>query len=165
MNRFVLADTEKLHLKMAEMAQRIRQLEDALAILQAEISNESHHLLRDELLSVKYGLEIQKDATENEGDEEVLDSLGTLTINGHGEATYFGAGSEVGSFNTAWSAKYSYFLKTLFLVRLAPCLRPRYILHNSVDRLEQPRTLNMVTMRILSRVTFSNYRYPSHLAR
>jgi hypothetical protein len=86
---------------MAEMAQRIRQLEDARAILQAEISNEPHRLLREGLLSVKYGQEIQRDATENGEEEEVQDSLGTLTINVHGEAKYFGAGSEVGSCNAA----------------------------------------------------------------
>ena len=51
--RFVLADTEQLHRKIAEMSERIRQLEDALAIFQAGISSERHPLLRDELLTIK----------------------------------------------------------------------------------------------------------------
>ncbi len=35
------------------MSQRIRSLEDALAILQATVSEERHPLLEDELLKVK----------------------------------------------------------------------------------------------------------------
>lgn len=83
------------------MSQRIRQLEDALAILQASISSESHDLLRDDLLSIKYGLEQRStQATEASKDPvaETVDAFGTLTINGQsGESRYFGAsaGSEV----------------------------------------------------------------------
>ena len=47
----MLAATEHLHKRIAKMKERIRQLEDALAILQAKSSNEPHPLLRDDLLS------------------------------------------------------------------------------------------------------------------
>lgn len=50
--RFVLADTEKLHQKIAHMSDRIRQLEDALAILQSTVSKEPHPLLDRELLKL-----------------------------------------------------------------------------------------------------------------
>lgn len=83
------------------MGQRIRQLEDALAIFQSGVSTESHPLLRDELLAIKFGPEVrQSDEPEPppvDAVTESMDALGTLTIGASGEATYFGrsAGSEV----------------------------------------------------------------------
>jgi hypothetical protein len=96
-SRFMLADTQHLHRKISDMAQRIRQLEDALAIFQTSVSNEIHPLLQEELLSVKYGPEIQSTPTHNDGSQALADTFGTLTIGEHGEAKYFGlsAGSEV----------------------------------------------------------------------
>lgn len=102
MSRFVLADTEQLHRKILEMGQRIRLLEDALAIFQAGVSNEAHPLLREDLLSVKFGLETGRntpgpdDSHDEEEQEKALDALGTLTIDDRGEK-YYGrsAGSEV----------------------------------------------------------------------
>ena len=68
--RYVLASTEALHEKIQRMAERIRQLEEALRILHFEHSAcggkvgsaSAHPLLRDELLRVKgqyelYGLD------------------------------------------------------------------------------------------------------------
>jgi hypothetical protein len=84
------------------MGRRIRQLEDALAIFQAGVSNETHPLLSQDLLSVKHGPEthsLEENEEINEGSGvESLDALGTLHISEYGEATYFGrsAGSEVG---------------------------------------------------------------------
>ncbi|KXN83717.1 hypothetical protein AN958_00859 [Leucoagaricus sp. SymC.cos] len=102
--RFVLADTAQLHTKIAEMGQRIRQLEDALAIFQAGVSNESHPLLRDELLAIKFGPEKgqipDKDSNVPSRVIESIDAIGTMTIGDHGgEGKYFGpsAGSEVGA--------------------------------------------------------------------
>ncbi|KAJ6538585.1 fungal-specific transcription factor domain-containing protein [Mycena sp. CBHHK59/15] len=99
--RFVLASTDHLHTKIGEMGQRIRQLEDALAIFQASTgSNETHPLLRDELLSVKFGPEKgsvpDKLAKRKETSMDSIDALGTLTIGDDGEGKYFGrsAGSE-----------------------------------------------------------------------
>ncbi|KAI0718035.1 fungal-specific transcription factor domain-containing protein [Cerioporus squamosus] len=97
--RFILADTEQLHRKIAEMSERIRQLEDALAIFQAGISHERHPLLRDELLTIKFGPEVRR-TVDDEHNRDLLsstiDALGTLTIGEHGESKYFGrsAGSE-----------------------------------------------------------------------
>lgn len=100
-SRFVLADTEQLHRKISEMGQRIRQLEDALAIFQSGVSTDTHPLLRDELLSIKFGPEVrQADDPEpplKDPLTESMDALGTLTIGDSGESKYFGrsAGSEV----------------------------------------------------------------------
>lgn len=83
------------------MSQRIRQLEDALAILQSNISSGPHSLLRDDLLSIKYGLQQPPSKEPEMSDNSVLvktvDAFGTLTIGESGEARYFGAsaGSEV----------------------------------------------------------------------
>jgi hypothetical protein len=41
------------------MGQRIRQLEDALAIFQSSVSTEPHPLLQDDLLGVKFGPEVR----------------------------------------------------------------------------------------------------------
>ncbi|KAJ7179223.1 hypothetical protein C8R46DRAFT_1324183, partial [Mycena filopes] len=100
--RFVLASTDHLHTKIGEMGQRIRQLEDALAIFQASTgSNESHPLLRDELLSIKFGPEKGAPEKQTKAKEHSLDSIdafGTLTIgDDDGKyGRYFGpsAGSE-----------------------------------------------------------------------
>ncbi|KAI0091551.1 fungal-specific transcription factor domain-containing protein [Irpex rosettiformis] len=97
--RFVLADTEQLHRKISEMSERIRQLEDALAIFQAGVSSERHPLLRDELLTIKFGPEVRR-TVDDEHSRNVLsqtiDALGTLTIGAHGETMYIGrsGGSE-----------------------------------------------------------------------
>ncbi|KAI0332685.1 hypothetical protein GY45DRAFT_1432896 [Cubamyces sp. BRFM 1775] len=97
--RFILADTDQLHRKISEMSERIRQLEDALAIFQAGISHERHPLLRDELLTIKFGPEVRR-TVDDEHNRDMLsssiDALGTLTVGEHGETKYFGrsAGSE-----------------------------------------------------------------------
>ncbi|KAF8897440.1 fungal-specific transcription factor domain-containing protein [Infundibulicybe gibba] len=98
--RFVLANTAQLHAKITEMGQRIRQLEDALAIFQAGISTEPHPLLSAELLSIKFGpqrgLMPESDQSGHEKLIESIDAVGTMTIGDRGEAKYFGrsAGSE-----------------------------------------------------------------------
>ncbi|KAI0630475.1 fungal-specific transcription factor domain-containing protein [Trametes polyzona] len=97
--RFILADTDQLHRKISEMSERIRQLEDALAIFQAGISHERHPLLRDELLTIKFGPEVRRTVDEEHTRDLLsssIDALGTLTVGEHGESKYFGrsAGSE-----------------------------------------------------------------------
>ncbi|KAF9055205.1 hypothetical protein BDZ89DRAFT_1124982 [Hymenopellis radicata] len=104
--RFVLADTSQLHNKISEMGQRIRQLEDALAIFQAGVSTEVHPLLREDLLAIKFG----PDATQTTETEkrtkdlsiDSIDALGTLTIGDRGKEsilvvppTLFLAGAEL----------------------------------------------------------------------
>jgi hypothetical protein len=86
------------------MSNRIRRLEDALAILQSTVSEERHPLLADELLKIKFGPEASDGHRASSGPEEQaakqaqsIDALGTLTLGDSGEVKYFGrsAGSEV----------------------------------------------------------------------
>ena len=100
---FILADTEQLHEKIYEMSNRIRQLEDALAILQSSVSDLRHPLLSDELLKVKFGSEsinTRETATSDEdhAPQKAIDALGTLSLGSSGKLQYLGrsAGSEVG---------------------------------------------------------------------
>ncbi|KZP21364.1 hypothetical protein FIBSPDRAFT_740823, partial [Athelia psychrophila] len=88
-------DTDHLYRKIFEMGQRIRQLEDALAILQSNISTEPHALLAEHSTSVKSYTNIP--SAPKEEIEETLNSFGTLTIGDSGEHKYFGAsaGAEV----------------------------------------------------------------------
>lgn len=102
--RYVLADTAHLHAKIAQMGQRIRQLEDALAIFQSGVSNEPHPLLREDLLTIKFGIEKgqvpERDIHIPQYSIESIDAIGTMTIGDHGnEGKYFGpsAGSEASS--------------------------------------------------------------------
>lgn len=92
------------------MSDRIRQLEDALAILQSLNSKDAHPLLRRDLLEIKSGLQLHsarqaKFAAADQppgsepGDEEsqFIDAMGTLEVRDHGAVTFYGrsAGSEV----------------------------------------------------------------------
>ncbi|KAJ7628705.1 fungal-specific transcription factor domain-containing protein [Roridomyces roridus] len=102
--RFVLADTEKLHTKIATMSDRIRDLENALAILQSSVTTEPHPLLDRELLKVKSAIELHS-AVEGEEDggtmnrgkvddgtvDEYVDAFGTLAIHEDGATTFYGS--------------------------------------------------------------------------
>lgn len=83
------------------MGQRIRQLEDALAIFQSGVSGETHPLLQDEFLTIKFGPDKgqipEREAPIRDNSIDSIDALGTLTIGDHGQIKYFGrsAGSEV----------------------------------------------------------------------
>ena len=102
----MLADSEQLHRKIAEMSKRIEQLEDALAALQNSVSRTPHPLLRDDLLRIKHTSELNG-APISERREDIespqadappsLDAPGILTISDHGNARFYGpsAGSEV----------------------------------------------------------------------
>ncbi|KAH8104099.1 fungal-specific transcription factor domain-containing protein [Cristinia sonorae] len=92
--RFVLAATEHLHKRIARMGERIRQLEDALAILQAKCTNEPHPLLTDDAPSVSTP-ERDDDATapdaqESKSQQEVIEAFGTLSVYDHGVSRFFG---------------------------------------------------------------------------
>ena len=89
------------------MSDRIRHLEDGLAILQSSLTRDPHPLLRPDLMSIKSGLELHvaqnattgEIQTEQGVDEEsqAIDAFGTLAIRDDGAATFYGrsAGSEV----------------------------------------------------------------------
>jgi len=90
-------ETTLLHKKIEEMGQRIRQLEDALAIMQASVSTERHPLLRDEHMNIKLPPEdVEENVTQTSG-SELADQLGTLNISEDGHARYLGrsGGTEV----------------------------------------------------------------------
>jgi hypothetical protein len=89
---FVIAATEHLHRRIARMSDRIRQLEDALALLQASTSKETHPLLRQDAMMVdsdKGDDNLQE--SEDEGPGEVASALGTLSVTDHGLARFFGS--------------------------------------------------------------------------
>ncbi|KZP26816.1 hypothetical protein FIBSPDRAFT_887019 [Athelia psychrophila] len=97
-------DTEQLHRKITEMSERIRNLEEALAIFQSGVSAEPHPLLRDGLLSIKFAPQPpEAESEEPPSPEDVLaetiDAFGTLAIGNSGESRYFGrsGGSEAGA--------------------------------------------------------------------
>lgn len=101
------------------MSDRIRQLEDALAILQASTgARDAHPLLSRDLLSIKSGIELHSASSiggiagtsagpsseragsnppANSEDETVLEVFGTLAVRDDGGARFFGssAGQEV----------------------------------------------------------------------
>ncbi|CAE6532472.1 unnamed protein product [Rhizoctonia solani] len=108
-NRFVLANTEELHEKIIQLQDRISSLEGALGTLQAAHSSQPHPLLREDLLELKapLGTELApsqakrrrteaRDPVEVEQSPEVLDALGTLTIESEGRSVFYGgtAGAE-----------------------------------------------------------------------
>lgn len=110
-SRFVLADTERLHRKLSEMSDRIRQLEDALSTLHAKVSQDGdcHPLLQSDLLGIKTLQEVHANPditsrtpksamrTSAAGSSDYIDAFGTLAIRNDGAETFYGrsAGSEV----------------------------------------------------------------------
>ena len=87
-SRFILADTDLLHRKIAQMSCRIRQLEDALAILQATVLD--HPLLKEDFLKMKFGSVPGSSSIDEEAESKVLDALGPLTMEISGESRYYG---------------------------------------------------------------------------
>jgi energy-converting hydrogenase A subunit M len=101
---FVLADTDRLHNKIAEMSDRIRQLEDALAVSHSNVSREPHPLLQRDL-KIKSMIDLHSaieqanriEETTELDDNRVLDTFGTLALRDDGASTFYGrsAGHEV----------------------------------------------------------------------
>ncbi|KAG7093830.1 hypothetical protein E1B28_007469 [Marasmius oreades] len=95
-NRFVLASTQELHEKIHELANRVRELEDALRADHARITTEQHPLLTDDLLKIKAPLQREipqnngKPKQEEETNPDVLDAFGSLSISISGKANYLG---------------------------------------------------------------------------
>lgn len=95
LHRFVLAATEHLHKRIAKISDRVRQLEDALAMIQSKHYNEPHPLLRDDLLSANTIQEDDGDGTTESpagpsNPPEIMDAFGTLSISEHGISRFFG---------------------------------------------------------------------------
>ena len=94
------AKAEMMQKKMLQMSKRIRQLEDAVQILQAHVSHDPHPLLAFELLEVKnVELSDSTDSEEKEHDKneaEIYSDFGTLTISEQGMTRFVGrSGAEV----------------------------------------------------------------------
>ncbi|KAK7461100.1 hypothetical protein VKT23_009029 [Stygiomarasmius scandens] len=91
-SRFVLAATEHLQGKLARLEARMHALEDALAIAQAEESNESHPLLASDEHKVKEEPVMQTVPEDADGEEPsaLADALGTLYIDRGGFSRFFG---------------------------------------------------------------------------
>uniref|UniRef100_A0A0W0FX10 Zn(2)-C6 fungal-type domain-containing protein n=1 Tax=Moniliophthora roreri TaxID=221103 RepID=A0A0W0FX10_MONRR len=96
-NRFVLASTQELHEKIHELANRVRELEDALRVDHAQITNEQHPLLSEDLLKIKAPLQREVPALRNgavkqeeESNPDVVDAFGSLSISMSGKTKYFG---------------------------------------------------------------------------
>ncbi|KAA1470033.1 hypothetical protein DENSPDRAFT_928581 [Dentipellis sp. KUC8613] len=100
--RFVIAATEHLHRRVARMGDRIRQLEDALAVLQAAHSHEPHPLLQQRAPLAAHDLDradepaLALDADDADGPADVVKAFGTMSISEHGVSRFFGptGGSE-----------------------------------------------------------------------
>lgn len=96
---FVLASTQELHEKIAELAIRVRELEDALRSSHSRLSVEQHPLLTEELLKIKAPLQRELPSNRDlnavtvkteEVDPEVVDAFGSLQISVSGKSKYFG---------------------------------------------------------------------------
>lgn len=89
-----MAATEHFHKRISSMSNRIRQLEDALAILQASHSHEQHPLLEDDLLFIdNENLEPPTTAEGSELEdptEAVINAFGTMSIMDRGVSRFFG---------------------------------------------------------------------------
>jgi hypothetical protein len=88
-----------LHEKISELANRVRELEDALRASHQHLSNEVHPLLSEELLRVKAPLQRDVSSTkvpttvavkEEENNPDVVDAFGTLSIALSGKTKYYG---------------------------------------------------------------------------
>jgi hypothetical protein len=73
------------------MGDRIRQLEDALALLQASISKEPHPLLSENAIIVDVDIADKPHESEDEVTGEVSTALGTLSVSDQGLSRFFGS--------------------------------------------------------------------------
>ncbi|KAI0248759.1 hypothetical protein BJV78DRAFT_1233220 [Lactifluus subvellereus] len=90
--RFVIAATEHLHRRIARMGDRIRQLEDALAVLQASNSAEPHPLLcEDSIIADSEKPDEQPQESDEDNVGQVSKTLGTLSVSERGFARFFGS--------------------------------------------------------------------------
>ncbi|EIW87438.1 hypothetical protein CONPUDRAFT_45173, partial [Coniophora puteana RWD-64-598 SS2] len=110
-NRMVLANTEELHNQIEIMSTRIRELEDALTILQSEVSDKPHDLLKDTINDLLRESPLSTAAEPpapgggSSGDssgaaetangepkeDAMIDAFGTLAIGSKGELNFTGS--------------------------------------------------------------------------
>ena len=87
-----MASTTELHEKISQLANRVRELEDALRASHSQIASDVHPLLTEDLLAIKYGPETLPASRDPTGDHHgaSVGAFGTLTITDSGESNYFG---------------------------------------------------------------------------
>ncbi|KAI0706170.1 hypothetical protein BC835DRAFT_1312763 [Cytidiella melzeri] len=96
MNRLAFADADDLQKKVEGLRDRVRELEDALATLQSNISDNPHPLLRGSpAVDSVTGSSVPPnnyapDVPSSRDDEEFIDAFGTLTLGLRGESRFFG---------------------------------------------------------------------------
>jgi hypothetical protein len=94
----VLASTQELHEKISQLANRVRELEDALRSSHAQHSSDIHPLLTEELLQIKAPLQRElpnKNGAlvtlkEEETNPDIVDAFGSLSISISGRTKYYG---------------------------------------------------------------------------
>lgn len=85
------------HEKILQLATRVRQLEDALRFDHAQIADDQHPLLSEDLLKVKAPLQREPSTIrealnikEEEGNPPLVDAFGALSIDVSGGINYYG---------------------------------------------------------------------------
>ncbi|KAF8167169.1 fungal-specific transcription factor domain-containing protein [Crassisporium funariophilum] len=116
-NRMILANTEELHNQIEQLCSRNRELENALRLMQEQVSEQPHPLLRTDLLSLRTishpgsssgpstSSSSKSPSTSRisptthppgtvdvtfEEDSNVIDAFGTLTMDQRGESSFLG---------------------------------------------------------------------------
>ncbi|KAJ7729104.1 fungal-specific transcription factor domain-containing protein [Mycena maculata] len=135
-NRLVLANTEELHDRIENLCARIRELEDALRVLQESVTDRPHPLLRTDLLHIKtHTSQTSPDGPSSSSsgshkssstlpsdempvqsrseEENFIDMFGTLSIGLHGESNFLGQ-----------TARSEYLFRALAKVQPSPVILP-----------------------------------------
>jgi hypothetical protein len=73
------------------MGDRIRQLEDALSLLQASVSKDPHPLLSENAIIVDSDNADKSHESEDDVTGEASRALGTLSVSDHGLSRFFGS--------------------------------------------------------------------------
>lgn len=93
-SRFILNNTKELHEEIEALRTRVRQLEGALAELQAQLTPEPHPLLQKSLnmVSTALGPAESHSGTENSEaeDESLIDTFGRLNLEPNGQTIWYG---------------------------------------------------------------------------
>ena len=73
------------------MGDRIRHLEDALALLQSSVSKEPHPLLSENAIVIDVDIADKPHESEDEVTGDVSTALGTLSVSDQGLSRFFGS--------------------------------------------------------------------------
>lgn len=89
-SRFILSNTKELHEEVDTLRVRVKDLEQALAELQSQLTPEPHPLLKQSLKVVSETLQpVEQDPKADAlEDEALIDTFGSLTIDSSGQTTW-----------------------------------------------------------------------------